>query len=141
MKIKKYRLVVTPVLMLLMWMFVVPVALSAEMTPSSLVYDDATYTAEMEKDHQKLHMLYAKAFDKSIPLAERTKARRDFFDVAQKLNKTLHSHVMSLNVKAGDALSHTDTLLATHLLLMTTDMLSTMQQEVWENDPGMKSSD
>jgi hypothetical protein len=108
------------------------------MTPSSLVFDDATYTAEVEKEHQKLHMLYGQAIDRSLSVGQREKARRDFFKVSQDLNKKMHNRVMSLNIKTGGALSHTDNLLATHLLLMTTDMLSTLQQEAWAVDPGMQ---
>lgn len=113
---------------------VMPTAFSAEMTPSSLVFDDATYTADVEKAHQQLHMLYGKAFNKSLPGIEREKARREFFKVSQDLNKKMHSRVMMLDPKEGAALSHTDILLATHLLLMTADMLSTIQQDAWADD-------
>ena len=126
---------------LLLCLFVMPTVLSAEMTPSSLVFDDSTYTADVEKAHQKLHMLYGKVFDKSLALGKREQAKRDFLETSQDLNKKMHSRVMSLNVKEGAALSHTDILLSTHLLLMTADMLSTLQQEAWENDPGLISSD
>jgi len=119
-------------------MFVAPLAFSADMTPSSLVFDDANYTAEIEKAHQKLHMLYGKSFDKSLPLGQREKARRNFFKASQDLNKKMHNRVMTLDPKQGAALSHTDILLSTHLLLMTADMLSTLQEEAWEIDPGMR---
>lgn len=142
MKTQKYRPVILTSLILFTYMFVVPaVAISAEMTPSSLVFDDATYTVEVEKAHQKLHMLYGEASDRSLALGQREKAKREFFKVSQGLNKKMHSRVMSLNVKEGAALSHTDILLSTHLLLMTADMLTTMQQDIWENDPGLLSSD
>lgn len=142
MKTQKYRPVILTSLILFTYMFVVPaVAISAEMTPSSLVFDDATYTVEVEKVHQKLHMLYGEASDRSLALGQREKAKREFFKVSQDLNKKMHSRVMSLNVKEGAALSHTDILLSTHLLLMTADMLTTMQQDIWENDPGLLSSD
>lgn len=141
MNINKYRQLMLAALTLFVCILVAPVASSAEMTPSSLVFDEATYTADVEKGHQKLHMLYGQASDRSLPLGQREKARREFFKVSQDLNKKMHNRVMSLNVKEGAALSHTDILLATHLLLMTTDMLSTIQQDVWENDPGIVSSD
>lgn len=137
MNIMKRRSVILAILALLTIFFVIPVATSAEMTPSSLVFDDATYTADVEKEHQKLHMLYGQAVDKSLSLGQREKAKRDFFEVSQELNKKMHSRVMSLNVKEGAALSHTDILLATHLLLMTADMLSALQQDAWAVDPGM----
>ena len=98
------------------------------------MFDDATYTAEVEKGHQKLHMLYGKVVNESLSVIEREKARRDYFKVSQDLNKRMHSRVMSLDVKKGAALSHTDILLSTHLLLMTTDMLSTIQQDTWKDD-------
>ena len=138
MNIKEFRSAVLIALVMVTGLFVVPVALSADMTPSSLVFDDATYTAEVEKGHQNLHMLYAQAVDKSLPLAQQEKAKREYFKLSQDLNKKMHSRVMSLNVKEGAALSHTDILLSTHLLLMTTDMLSTLQQDVWNNDPGLQ---
>lgn len=138
MNIKEYHSALLTALVLPLCVFIQPVALSAEMTPSSLVFDDATYTMEVEQGHQKLHMLYGKALDKSLPLGQREKAKRDYFKLSQDLNKRMHSRVMSLNVKEGAALSHTDVLLSTHLLLMTTDMLSTLQQDIWENDPGLQ---
>ena len=119
---------------LFMCMLAVPTAFSADMTPSSLVFDDATYTAEVEKAHQKLHVLYGKVVNKSLSGNVREKARRGFFNVSQDLNKKMHSRVMMLDVKQGAALSHTDILLSTHLLLMTADMLSTIQQDSWEDD-------
>ncbi len=134
MNIKEYRSVIVSTLALLAGMLVIPIASSDEMTPSSLMFDDATYTAEVEKGHQKLHMLYGKALDKSLPAMKREKARRDYFKVSQNLNKRMHSRVMSLDVKKGAALSHTDILLSTHLLLMTADMLSTIQQDAWKED-------
>ena len=133
MNINIYRSVFTTAL-LFVCMLVIPGAFSAEMTPSSLVFDEATYTAEVEKGHQKLHMLYNRAVDKSLAGIEREKARRGFFQVAQDLNKKMHSRVMMLDPKKGAALSHTDILLSTHLLLMTSDMLSAIQQDAWEKD-------
>lgn len=138
MKIKKNHSPAIIALALLIGLFVAPAGFCAEMTPSSLVFDDATYTAEIEKAHQKLHMLYGKSFDKSLPLGQREKARREFFKASQDLNKKMHNRVMMLDPKQGAALSHTDILLSTHLLLMTTDMLSTLQQDIWENDPGLQ---
>ena len=113
---------------------------SDEMT-GSMMFDDASYTAEMEKGHMKLHMLYGKAFDKSVSASQRLKARQEFLDLAQELNKKMHARVMTKDPKKGDALSHTDVLLSTHLLLMTADLLSTLQQEAWAADPGLRSSD
>ena len=134
MNINKYRSTLLATFALFVCMLVVPVALSAEMTPSSLVFDDSTYTAEVEKAHQKLHELYGKVVNKSLSKDQREKARRGFFEVSQNINKKMHSRVMSLDAKKGAALSHTDILLSTHLLLMTTDMLSTIQQDAWEDD-------
>jgi hypothetical protein len=138
MNIQQYRLIKTTLLALLLSIFLISVASADEMTPSSLVFDDATYTKAVEKDHKTLHMLYAKVFDQTLPLGEREKAKRNFFKVSQNLNKKMHSRIMGLNVKEGAALSHTDVLLSTHLLLMTTDMLSSIQQDIWENDPGLQ---
>lgn len=138
MSIKQFRSLGLTAIVLLIGVVIMPIAVSAEMTPSSLVFDDASYTAEVENAHLQMHMLYGKAFDKSLPLGQREQARRDFFEASQALNKKMHSRVMSLNVKEGAALSHTDILLSTHLLLMTTDMLSAIQQDIWENDPGLR---
>jgi hypothetical protein len=134
MNIKGYRSVILSTLALFAGMLVIPVASSDEMTPTSLMFDDATYTAEVDKGHQKLHVLYGKALNKSLPAMKREKARRDYFKLSQDLNKRMHSRVMMLNPKKGAALSHTDILLSTHLLLMTADMLSTIQQDAWEED-------
>ena len=134
MNINKYRSTLLATFALFICMLVVPAASSAEMTPSSLVFDDSTYTAEVEKAHQKLHELYGKVVNKSLSKDQREKARRGFFEVSQNINKKMHSRVMSLDAKKGAALSHTDILLSTHLLLMTTDMLSTIQQDAWEDD-------
>lgn len=138
MNMKKHRSPTLLLYSLFICIFLLPIAAPAEMTPSSLVFDDATYTAEVEKSHKKLHMFYGQVFDKSLPLGKREEAKREFFKVSQALNKKMHSRVMSLNVKEGAALSQTDILVSTHLLLMTADMLSSMQQEVWENDPGLR---
>lgn len=134
MNIKEYRSEILSTLALLAGMLVAPVVASDEMTPTSLMFDDATYTAEVEKGHNKLHALYGKALNKSLPATKREKAKRDYFKVSQGLNKKMHSRVMSLNPKKGAALSHTDILLSTHLLLMTADMLSTIQLDAWEED-------
>lgn len=140
MKFKAIRLVTLTGLAFLANLFLVPIASSAEMTPSSMAFDESTYTAEMEKAHDKLHQLYYKVFNKSLSAGEREKAKREFFKVSQEMNKKMHNRVMAINIKAGGALSHTDILLATHLLLMTTDMLTTLQEEAWERDPGLRSS-
>ena len=140
MKTVTVRLVTSIGIVFLAYFLVVPLVSAAEMTPSSMTFDESSYTADMEKAHNKLHKLYAEVFDKSLSVAKREKAKREFFKVSQEMNKKLHNRVMSINIKAGGALSHTDILLATHLLLMTTDMLSTLQQERWERDPGMRSS-
>lgn len=134
MYIKKYHLAVMTSLTFFICFLVVPVASSDEMTPSSLMFDDATYTAEVDKAHQKLHVLYGKALNKSLTAIERDKARRGFFKISQETNKKMHSRVMMLDPKKGAALSHTDILLSTHLLLMTADMVSTIQQDKWEDD-------
>jgi len=134
MNINKCRSAILTTLALFTCLLVVPVASSAEMTPSSQVFDDATYTTEVEKAHQKLHALYGKVVNKSLSKSQREKAIRGFFEVSQDINKKMHSRVMMLDPKKGAALSHTDILLSTHLLLMTTDMLSTMQQEAWDED-------
>lgn len=140
MNTKGIRSVVLTALLFFASMFVMPSAIADEMT-QSLMFDDASYTAEVEKTHHKLHMLYGKATDPSASKGQRLKARREFINVAQNLNKKMHARVMTKDPKKGDALSHTDVLTATHLLLMTTDMLSTIQQDAWASDPGLTSSD
>ncbi|WP_455218121.1 hypothetical protein [Kaarinaea lacus] len=124
----------------LVYVLFVPATFADEMT-QSLMFDDASYTAEVEKAHQKLHMLYGKAVDQSVNASQRLKARREFLNVAQDLNKKMHARVMTKDPKKGDALSHTDVLLSTHLLLMTADMLSTIKQDEWSMDPGLTGSE
>jgi acetyl/propionyl-CoA carboxylase alpha subunit len=114
---------------------------AAEMTSPSLVFDEKTYTAEVEKAHQKLHMLFGQAFDKRLPGGERKKAQREFLKISQELIKKMHSRVMTMNVKEGAALSHTDILTSTHLLLMVTDMLTTIQQETCADPTRLSSTE
>lgn len=138
MNAKRSRPVLITAIMLFTGIFLVPAAVADEMT-QSLMFDDSSYTAEVEKAHHKLHMLYGKAVDGSVSASQRLKARKEFLDVAQGINKKMHARVMTKDAKKGDALSHTDILLSTHLLLMTADMLTTIQQDEWV-DPGLTGS-
>ena len=103
---EKLPVLVASLSLLALVMFV-PSAFADEMT-RSLMFDEASYTAEVEKAHNKLHMLYGKATDKSVSASQRHKARIEFLDVAQELNKKMHARVMTKDPKKGDALSHTD---------------------------------
>lgn len=98
---------------------------------ASDLYSEADYPAHFEKTMDKLHVLHSKVFDKTIPVAEREKAKREFFKHSQELVKSMHARTMTLDVKKGASLSHTEVLLSTHLQLMVADMLSTLQQEAW----------
>jgi hypothetical protein len=98
---------------------------------ASDVYSEADYPAYFEKTMDKLHVLHAKVFDKTASVGSREKAKREFFKNSQYLVKKMHAKVMALDVKKGDALSHTDMLLSTHIQLMVADILSTLQQEAW----------
>ena len=86
-------------------------------------------------------MLSGVAFDESVSMHKRHKARKEFLNIAKLLNMELHARIMALDHAKGEVLSQADIMTSTHLLLMTMDMLSTLQQEVWVNDPKLKSSD
>jgi predicted nucleotide-binding protein (sugar kinase/HSP70/actin superfamily) len=98
---------------------------------ASDLYSEADYPAQYEKTMDKLHVLHGKVFDKTIPAAEREKAKREFFKHSQEMVKSMHARTMTLDVKKGASLSHTEVLLSTHLQLMVADMLSSLQQEAW----------
>ena len=93
------------------------------------VYDESVYTKQVEKSMDKMHMLYMRAFDKSLTKSEANKAKTEYYKIAQGLVREMHERVMGLNVKAGAALSHTDVLLSTHMTMMLLDMLAAEQLE------------
>ena len=104
-------------------------SLAVQDSDSSYVYDESTYSVETEKAMDKMHMLFMKAFDKSSPSGEREKARREYMKIGKGLIRGMHERVMALDVKKGAALSHTDVLLAVHMMSMMLDMMATIQQE------------
>lgn len=104
---------------------------------AGMAYNEADYPAYFEKTMDKLHVLHQQAFDKTIPSGKREKAKREFLKHSQDLVKKMHARIMKLDVKKGDALSHTEVLLSTHLQLMVADMLSTLQQEAWIDPTGL----
>lgn len=91
------------------------------------VYDEAVYTAEVEKSMHKMHGLYLRSYDKSLSKGDRAKAKKEYFKVAQSLVRDMHQRVMNMNIKEGAALSHTDVLLSTHMTMMLLDMLAAEQ--------------
>jgi hypothetical protein len=131
MNTKTYKSIMVILMALAVGMLFAPAAFASD------VYNEADYPAYFEKTMDKLHVLHQKVFDKTIPLGEREKAKREFFKNSQSLVKKMHARTMTLNVKKGDALSHTEVLLATHLQLMVTDMLSAIQQEAWIDPTGL----
>lgn len=90
-------------------------------------YDEAVYTAEVEKSMHKMHGLYLRAYDKSLSKSEIAKAKKEYFKIAQSLVRNMHERVMKMNIKEGAALSHTDVLLSTHMTMMLLDMLAAEQ--------------
>ena len=125
MNTKMYKSIMVVLMALAVSVFFAPAAFAA------MAYNEADYSTYFEKTMDKLHVLHGKVFDKTISLGEREKAKRAFFKHSQDLVKKMHARIMTLNVKKGDALSHTEVLLATHIQLMVADMLSTLQQEAW----------
>jgi len=101
-------------------------------------YSDEDFPAHMEKSMDKLHGLFQQSFDKTIPGGKRLKARQEYFDLSRDLIKGVHARVMTLDVKKGAALSHTDVLLSIHLLSMSSEMTSSILQEQLA-DPTMMS--
>ena len=131
MKTKTNKSIMVIIMALAAGMFFAPGAFASDL------YSDADYPATFEKTMDKLHVLHAKVFDKTVPAGEREKAKREFFKNSQDLVKAMHARVMTRDVKKGAALSHTEILLSTHLQLMVADMLSTLQQEAWIDPTGM----
>lgn len=111
-------------------------SMAANDPPDSLVFDNKVYTENTEKAMDKMHHLFIKAYDKTSPSGEREKAKREYLAMGQNLVRGLHERVMSLDVKKGAALSHTDVLLSVHMMSMMLDMLASIQQEQWQ-DPNM----
>lgn len=133
MNTKMYKSIMVVLIALVVSVFFAPVAFASE------VYTESDYPAYFEKTMDKFHVLHAKVFDKTIPAGEREKAKRAFFKHSQDLGKKMHARTMTLNVKKGDALSHTEVLLGTHLQLMVVDMLSTLQQEAWADPTNLSN--
>ena len=131
MKRKTYKSIMVILMALAVSVFFAPAAFAG------MAYNEADYPAYFEKTMDKLHVLHGKVFNKTISLGEREKAKREFFKYSQDLVKKMHARVMTLNVKEGAALSHTEVLLTTHLQLMIADMLSTLQQEAWIDPTGL----
>lgn len=111
-------------------------SMAANDTSDSLVFDNRVYTEQTEKAMDKMHHLFIKAYDKTSSSGEREKAKREYLVMGQKLIRQVHERVMSLDVKKGAALSHTDVLLSVHMMSMMLDMLASIQQEQWQ-DPSM----
>jgi len=111
-------------------------SMAANDTPDSLVFDNRVYTEQTEKAMDKMHHLFIKAYDKTSPSGDREKAKREYLEMGQNLIRQLHERVMTLDVKRGAALSHTDVLLSVHMMSMMLDMLASIQQEQWV-DPSM----
>jgi hypothetical protein len=130
MKRKMYKSIMVIPIALAVSVFFAPTAFASD------VYTESDYPVYFEKAMDKLHVLHAKVFDKTTPAGEREKAKREFFKHSQDLVKKMHARVMALNVKEGASLSHTEVLISTHLQLMVTDMLSTLQQEAWMDPTG-----
>ena len=91
------------------------------------LYDESAYTKQVEASMNEMHTLYLKAFDTNISKHEADKIKKEYYKISQGLIRDMHQRVMSLNVKAGAALSHTDILLSTHMSLMLLDMLAAEQ--------------
>lgn len=91
------------------------------------MYDDSAYTQKVEKNMNKMHGLFLKAYDKSLSKKQRQKAKKEYFEIAQGLVRDMHGRVMKLDVKSGAALSHTEVLLSTHMTMMLLDMLAEEQ--------------
>ena len=131
MKRKTYKSIMVILMALAVSVFFAPAAFAG------MAYNEADYPAYFEKTMDKLHVLHGKVFDKTTSVGEREKAKRAFFKHSQDLVKKMHARVMTLDIKKGASLSHTEVLLNTHLQLMVADMLSSLQQEAWIDPTGM----
>ena len=91
------------------------------------MYDETAYTQKVETAMNKMHGLYLRAKDKSLSKKEAAKAKKAYFGIAQGLVREMHNRIMTLNIKEGAALSHTELVLNNHITMMMLDMLASEQ--------------
>ena len=95
------------------------------------MYDEETYTRNMNAEMEKLDKLFLQSIDKNQPQAEALKAKRESFKVARKLLQSLNERLDALDPMKGAALSHTEMLMMNHIQIMLLDMLTSIHMSEW----------
>lgn len=94
------------------------------------VYDEAAYTAHVQKTMKKLDKLYLQFCATCNSSAETAnKARAEFLATVRELLQNMNDKFDSLDPKKGAALSPTETLVSIHVLTMLVDILTQTQIE------------
>lgn len=117
-----------PLIIILLGFFTVTNVPAVE---TSGIYDEAAYVNNMETSLKELDKFYLKYTDKSLSGSEKELAKRGYIVMARQILSDRHTKLDRLNPKIGDALSHTDLLLMTHIQVMLLDMLAGEHQSVW----------
>jgi hypothetical protein len=100
------------------------------------VYDEAAYTAYVEKTMKKLDKLYLQFCGTcGVSGAKAEQARREYFQTARDLMQNMNARFDSLDPKKGAALSATEVLVNIHALTMLVDMLTATEMESRAENP------
>ena len=129
MKIKYTNSVV--IFIFLIGAFLFKAAIAEDISGSTSIFDEATYSSQLEKDMKKLDTLYLRFHDKGLPSGEVNKAKREYFEVARKLLHDMNEKFDKLDPKAGAGLSQTDILVINHVQVMLIDMLASLHESEW----------
>jgi hypothetical protein len=94
------------------------------------VYDEAAYTEYVETTMKKLDTLYLDFCSTcNIDASKAVKARAEFFKLSRELMQHMNARFDEKNVKQGDALSPTETMVSIHVLTMLVDILTETQMQ------------
>jgi hypothetical protein len=109
---------------------------AADKSGESAVYDESAYTEYVENTMQKLDKLYLDFCNtcNSDP-AVAVKAREEFLTTVRDLMQHMNTRFDSMDPKAGDALSPTETLVSIHVLTMLVDILTETQLKQMADHP------
>lgn len=129
MKIKYTNLVV--IFIFLIGAFLFKAAIAEDISGEIPIFDEAAYSAQLEKDIKKLDTLYLRFHDKGLPSGENHKAKREYFKIARKLLHDMDEKFEKLDPKAGAVLSQTDILVINHVQVMLIDMLASLHESEW----------
>jgi len=89
--------------------------------PKALAGD--AYIAYMKEALDEIHALYMKTMDEKATQGEAEKARQGALRKSREALRYMHRRFRSLEIEHGAAMSADETLLTTHLMSMTMDLL------------------